>query len=56
MRNCVLTEDDTCREFATPRFIESGWGHAYHVIGEQRTFANGRIFARSIGGKDERNQ
>lgn len=52
MRDGVLTEADTCREFVTPRLVESGWGNAPHVIGEQRTFTNGRIFV--VGGKVRR--
>lgn len=43
MRDGVITEADTCREFVTPRLIEAGWGAAPHVIGEQRSFTNGRI-------------
>jgi type I restriction enzyme R subunit len=43
MREDVMTEADTCREFVTPRLIEAGWSTAPHAIGEQRTFTNGRI-------------
>ncbi len=43
MRDGVINEADTCREFVTPRLVEAGWGAAPHVIGEQRTFTNGRI-------------
>ena len=43
MRERVMTEADTCREFVTPRLVESGWSVAPHAIGEQRTFTNGRI-------------
>lgn len=38
-----MTEADTCHEFVTPKLVEAGWGGAPHVIGEQRTFTNGRI-------------
>ena len=43
MREGVITEADTCREFVTPRLIEAGWSASPHAIGEQRTFTNGRI-------------
>jgi len=43
MRDGVITEADTCREFVTPRLVEAGWSAAPHAIGEQRTFTNGRI-------------
>lgn len=52
MRDGVITEADTCREFITPRLVEAGWGSAPHVIGEQRTFTNGRIIV--AGGKVRR--
>ena len=52
MRDGVITEADTCREFVTPRLVEAGWGSAPHVIGEQRTFTNGRIIV--AGGKVRR--
>lgn len=32
MRNGVITEADTCREFVTPRLLEAGWGVAPHAI------------------------
>jgi len=48
MRDGVITEADTCREFVTPRLVEAGWGAAPHAIGEQRTFTNGRIIV--VGG------
>ena len=48
----VITEADTCREFVTPRLVEAGWGTAPHVIGEQRSFTNGRIIV--AGGKVRR--
>jgi len=48
----VMTEADTCREFVTPRLIEAGWGVEPFVIGEQRTFTNGRIIV--AGGKTRR--
>jgi hypothetical protein len=41
MRDGVITEADTCREFVTPRLVEAGWGTAPHVIGEQRAFTDG---------------
>lgn len=43
MQNDILTEADTCRELVTPKLIEAGWGNAPYVIGEQRSFTNGRI-------------
>jgi type I restriction enzyme R subunit len=52
MRDGVITEADTCREFVTPRLIEAGWGAAPHTIGEQRSFTNGRIIV--AGGKVRR--
>ncbi|MDD2892911.1 MAG: DEAD/DEAH box helicase family protein [Halothiobacillaceae bacterium] len=52
MRDGVITEADTCREFVTPRLVEAGWGAAPHAIGEQRTFTNGRIIV--AGGKVRR--
>ena len=52
MRDGVITEADTCREFVTPRLVEAGWGTAPHAIGEQRIFTNGRIIV--AGGKVRR--
>lgn len=52
MRDGVITEADTCREFVTPKLIEAGWGTAPHVIGEQRSFTDGRIIV--AGGKVRR--
>ncbi|WP_169199138.1 EcoAI/FtnUII family type I restriction enzme subunit R [Aromatoleum buckelii] len=52
MRTGVITEADTCREYVTPRLVEAGWGIAPHVIGEQRSFTNGRIIV--AGGKVRR--
>ncbi len=52
MRESVITEADTCREFVTPKLVEAGWGAAPHAIGEQRTFTNGRIIVS--GGKVRR--
>ena len=52
MREGVMTEADTCREFVTPRLVEAGWSAAPHAIGEQRTFTNGRIIV--TGGKARR--
>lgn len=52
MRDGVITEADTCREFVTPRLVEAGWGAAPHAIGEQRSFTNGRIIV--AGGKVRR--
>lgn len=43
MRDRVITEADTCREFVTPRLVEAGWNESPHSIGEQRSFTNGRI-------------
>lgn len=52
MRDGVITEADTCREFVTPRLVEAGWGAAPHSIGEQHSFTNGRIIV--AGGKVRR--
>ncbi len=48
----IMTEADTCRELVTPKLVEAGWGNAPHVIGEQRTFTNGRIIV--TGGRVRR--
>ncbi|MBI2782685.1 MAG: DEAD/DEAH box helicase family protein [Gammaproteobacteria bacterium] len=47
-----MTEADTCRELVTPKLIAAGWGAAPHIIGEQRTFTNGRIIV--TGGRVRR--
>ncbi len=52
LREMVLTEADTCREFVTPRLVEAGWGSAPYSIGKQRSFTNGRIIV--AGGKVRR--
>ena len=39
----IMTEADTCRELVTPKLLNAGWGSEPHVIGEQRTFTQGRI-------------
>lgn len=52
IREGVMTEADTCREFVTPRLVEAGWSAAPHAIGEQRSFTNGRIIV--AGGKVRR--
>ena len=52
MRDGVITEADTCREFVTPRLVEAGWGATPYSIGEQRSFTNGRIIV--TGGKVRR--
>jgi len=51
-RDGVVTKADTCREFVTPRLVEAGWAASPHVIGEQRSFTNGRIIV--AGGKARR--
>ena len=48
----IMTEADTCRALVTPKLIEAGWSNAPHVIGEQRTFTNGRIIV--TGGRVRR--
>jgi type I restriction enzyme R subunit len=48
----IMTEADTCRELVTPKLTSSGWGSAPYVIGEQRTFTNGRIIV--TGGRVRR--
>jgi len=52
MPDGVITEADTCREFVTPRLVDAGWGMTPHLIGEQRSFTNGRIIV--AGGKVRR--
>ena len=39
----AYTEADTCRLFITPALHAAGWGQAPTLIGEQRTFTDGRI-------------
>lgn len=39
----TMTEADTCREFVTPKLVESGWAATPCFIGEQHSFTNGRI-------------
>ena len=51
-QNDILTEADTCRELVTPKLVEAGWGNAPYVIGEQRSFTNGRIIV--AGGRVRR--
>ncbi len=46
-----LTEADTCRKFVLPELYAAGWMD--DQIGEQRTFADGRIVA--VGGSDDTN-
>ena len=48
----IMTEADTCRELVTPKLVDAGWSSAPHVIGEQRTFTNGRIIV--TGGRVRR--
>ena len=48
----IMTEADTCRELVTPKLVAAGWGGEPHVIGEQRTFTNGRILV--MGGRVRR--
>lgn len=48
----IVSEADTCRELVTPKLVEAGWGNTPHVIGEQRTFTNGRIIV--TGGRVRR--
>jgi type I restriction enzyme, R subunit len=52
LREEVMTEADTCREFVTPRLVDAGWSNAPYAIGEQRTFTNGRIIV--AGGRVRR--
>ncbi|MDV7210095.1 EcoAI/FtnUII family type I restriction enzme subunit R [Azotobacter beijerinckii] len=52
MREGVMTEADTCREFVTPKLVEAGWSEVPYSIGEQRTFTDGRIIV--AGGKVRR--
>ena len=50
----IMTEADTCRELVTPKLTSAGWGSAPHVIGEQRTFTNGRIIVTAASTKRHR--
>jgi len=52
LREGVMTEADTCREFVTPKLVEAGWSNTPRSIGEQRSFTNGRIIV--AGGKVRR--
>ena len=52
MRDGVMTEADTCREFVTPKLVEAGWANAPCAIGEQRRFTSGRSIG--AGGKVRR--
>lgn len=54
MRDGAMTEADTCREYVIPKLVEAGWCTAPYVIGEQRSFTNGRIIV--AGGKVRRGQ
>ena len=51
-RDQVVTEADTCREFVTPKLVESGWSESPCLIGEQRSFTDGRIIV--AGGRVRR--
>ena len=39
-----LNEADTCRKFVVPKLQAAGWDEAPHVINEQRTLTEGRVF------------
>src|SRR4051812_46096683 len=39
-----LNEADTCRTYVTPKLVSVGWEKTPHVIAEQRTFTDGRVF------------
>lgn len=38
-----MTEAEICSEFVTPKLTHAGWGAAESLIGDDRTFNNGRI-------------
>lgn len=46
MRDGVITEADTCREFVTPRLVEAGWG-AVHAVWGVKSWSAGLIAALS---------
>ena len=48
----ALNEADTCRQHVTPKFQAAGWERQPHILGEQRTFTDGRIIV--TGGKARR--
>ena len=52
IRDGVITEADTYREFVTPQLVKAGWRVPPHAIGEQRSFTVGRIIV--VGGKVRR--
>jgi hypothetical protein len=57
MRDGVLTEADTCREFVTPRLMESGWGNAIRQANAALLSAMlERIFSQATGEYDEHSQ
>ncbi len=47
-----MNEADTCRQYVTPKLIDSGWDSEPHSFTEQRTFTDGRIIV--VGGKPRR--
>jgi type I restriction enzyme R subunit len=47
-----MNEADTCRELVTPAILAAGWGDTPFMIGEQRTFTDGRIVV--AGGRVKR--
>jgi type I restriction enzyme R subunit len=51
-RVLAMNEADTCRELVTPAIRAAGWGDSPYMIGEQRTFTDGRIVV--AGGRVKR--
>ncbi len=49
-----LNEPDTCRLYVTPKLQSAGWDHLPYLLGEQRSFTDGRIIV--TGGKVRRGE
>lgn len=49
-----LNEPDTCRLYVTPKLQNAGWDNLPYLLGEQRSFTDGRIIV--TGGKVRRGE
>lgn len=49
-----LNEPDTCRQYVTPKLQAAGWDDLPYLLGEQRSFTDGRIIV--TGGKMRRGE
>jgi type I restriction enzyme R subunit len=49
-----LNEPDTCRRYVTPNLQTAGWDNPPYLLGEQRSFTDGRIIV--TGGKVRRGE